>query len=269
VCSIDREGFSPTVPRLDPGDVVAFDGRMDHASALVDQNARLGALLHEADWSTPVPTCPGWTLTQLLRHVGRGDRWAAQIITDRAPGDLDPRLVRDGKPPTDRAGALSWLADSPRTLLAAVRGAGDDTEVATFLGPRPASWWVRRRLHEATVHRADVALALHTEYALDAELAADGISEWLDRLVAERSAALAPAARLVLRATDSPDAWTVHGTPDGITWEAADSAADVHLTGPATDLLLALLRRKSAQDTAIDLTGDTIQWQTWLDSTPL
>ena len=57
---------------------------MDYAAALIEQNQLLGELLRDADWSTPVPTCPGWTLLQLLRHVGRGDRWAAQIITDRA-----------------------------------------------------------------------------------------------------------------------------------------------------------------------------------------
>jgi hypothetical protein len=40
---------------------------------------------------------------------------------------------------------------------------------------------VRRRPHEATVHRAD-AIALGTAFELQAELAADGISEWLGRL---------------------------------------------------------------------------------------
>ena len=77
---------------------------MDYAAALTGQNQELGELLRDADWSVPVPTCPGWTLLQLLRHVGRGDRWAAQIITDRADTSLDPRSVRDGKPPaTPRA----------------------------------------------------------------------------------------------------------------------------------------------------------------------
>jgi hypothetical protein len=47
---------------------------------MIEQNRMLGELLRGADWSVPVPTCPGWTLLQLLRHVGRGDRWAAQII---------------------------------------------------------------------------------------------------------------------------------------------------------------------------------------------
>ncbi len=62
---------------------------MDYAAALTGQSQQLAELLRDADWSVPVPTCPGWTLLQLLRHVGRGDRWAAQIITDRADTSLD------------------------------------------------------------------------------------------------------------------------------------------------------------------------------------
>ncbi|PRC61083.1 hypothetical protein C6A85_12760, partial [Mycobacterium sp. ITM-2017-0098] len=29
--------------------------------------------------------------------------------------------------------------------------------VWTFVGPKPAGWWVRRRVHETAVHRIDAA----------------------------------------------------------------------------------------------------------------
>lgn len=137
---------------------------MDHAAALTGQNQELADLLRDADWSVPVPTCPGWTLLQLLRHVGRGDRWAAQIITDRADTSLDPRSVKDGKPPADAHRAIRWLSQGPQILLAAVEDIGPGTEVSTFTGPKAASWWIRRRLHEATVHRADAAIACGDRY---------------------------------------------------------------------------------------------------------
>jgi uncharacterized protein (TIGR03083 family) len=249
---------------------------MDYAAALIEQNRMLGELLRGADWSVPVPTCPGWTLLQLLRHVGRGDRWAAQIIADRADASLDPRLVRDGKPPPDVPGTIRWLSQSPLTLLAAVEAIGPGTEVSTFVGPRAAAWWIRRRLHEATVHRADAAIALGALYELSAELAADGISEWLERLADQQALGQPPSlpagASLALQATDQDLAegtWTVLGSPGGVQWTGRPGSADLSISGPATDLLLALLRRRPVEDTGISLQGDTGLWRSWLALTPL
>jgi uncharacterized protein (TIGR03083 family) len=248
----------------------------DYATALTGQNRMLGELLQDADWSVPVPTCPGWTLLQLLRHVGRGDRWAAQIIADRADASLDPRLVREGRPPADVPGAIRWLSHSPLTLLAAVDAIGPGTEVSTFVGPRAAAWWTRRRLHEATVHRADAAIALGVPYQLSAELAADGISEWLERLADEQALGQPPSlpagASLALRATDqdlTASTWTVLGGTQGVQWTGQPGSADLTLSGPATDLLLALLRRRPVEHTGITMQGDTALWRTWLALTPL
>ena len=58
---------------------------------------------------------------------------------------------------------ITWLRSGPRLLLDAVDATGPQTPVWTFLGPRPAAWWIRRRLHETLVHRADAALALGAE----------------------------------------------------------------------------------------------------------
>ena len=72
---------------------------------------------------------------------------------------------------------------------------GADTAVWTFIGPRPAHWWIRRRVHEATVHRADAAIALGADYQLTPELAADGIDEWLERIAVEANAESSPLER--------------------------------------------------------------------------
>lgn len=76
-------------------------------------------------------------MLQLFRHVGRGHRWAAQIIRDRVGADLDPRLERNGKPPQRFDDAIAWLHDSALELIDAVTEAGSDSTVNTFLGPGP------------------------------------------------------------------------------------------------------------------------------------
>ncbi|GAA1021619.1 hypothetical protein Aple_072260 [Acrocarpospora pleiomorpha] len=245
---------------------------MDYAAALVEQNMLFGELIRDADPATPVPTCPGWTLQQLFRHVGRGDRWAAQIVRDRVEEFLDPRTVRDGKPPADPDGAIRWLHGGPRALADAIADIGADTAAWTFFGPRPAAWWVRRRLHEATVHRADAALALGVPYELAAPLAADGISEWLD-MVADtqrlgRPASLDPGVTLHIHATDDlgpSGEWMIKGGEGGVTWDHGHGKATTAVRGRAVDLLLALLRRPA---TDVQVFGAEDVWATWLERTP-
>ena len=248
---------------------------MDVRDALIEETAAFGELIRGADPATPVPTCPEWTLQQLFRHVGRGNRWAAQIVADRRDTALDPREVRDGKPPDDRDAAIDWLNAGAALILDSVDDVGADTEVWTFIGPRPAQWWIRRRLHEATVHKADAAIALGIDVELAPEVAADGIDEWLERVAVETNAESSPldAGRtLHLHATDdalgAAGEWTITGTGDGIAWSHEHGKGDVALRGGAKDLLLAVVRRKSAADGGIEVFGDTAVWDGWLDRTP-
>lgn len=250
---------------------------MDYASALLEQNRAFGEVIDSADPSTPVPSCPGWTFKQLFRHVGRGDRWAAQIVADQADDYLDPRTIEGGKPPPDPDEALSWLHGGAQRLLDAVEEVGLATPVWTFLGPRPAYWWVRRRLHEAVVHRADAALALGRDFTLDPDVAADAISEWLERVAIEAGRDGAPlpledGQTLHLHATDPGvgigGEWVITAANGAITWSHEHGKGTAALRGSATELLLAIVRRVPVADTGITLFGDAAVWQNWLDRTP-
>jgi uncharacterized protein (TIGR03083 family) len=248
---------------------------VDFRAALLDQTRAFGELIRSADPSTLVPTCPDWTLKQLFRHVGRGNRWAAQIIADHRVHPLDPRDVRDGKPPDDPDAAIDWLNSGAQVIINSVDRAGADARVWTFLGPRPAGWWIRRRLHEATVHRADAAIALGIDYDLSPELAADGISEWIELMTVQakpQSPPLDLGRTLHLHATDDglgpTGEWTIVNDEDGIGWSHEHGKGDAALRGPAKDLLLAIVRRRSAADAGIEVLGDTAVWDGWLQRTP-
>lgn len=251
---------------------------MDYAAAFLEENRAFAELFHDADESTPVPTCPGWTLKQLFRHVGRGQRWAAQIVNDKLDHPLDPRSVEGGKPPPDPADAILWLQGGAQRLIDAVELTGGETPVWTFLGPRPAKWWIRRWLHEVAVHRADAAIALGAEFTLAPEVAADGMTEWLERVASQAGREGAPLPlegdnTLHLHATDpglgEAGEWTV-GVDDGrITWSHEHGKGTAALRGGATELLMAILRRVPLADTGIALYGDEAVWRDWLDRTPL
>lgn len=248
---------------------------MDFRAALIDETGAFGELIREADPATRIPTCPDWTIKQLFRHVGRGNRWAAQIVADRRDEALDPREVREGKPPDDPEAAIDWLNDGAQLILDSVDTVGADTPVWTFIGPRPAHWWIRRRLHEATVHRADAALALGTDYQLTPEVAADGIDEWLERVAVVANAESSPldaGQTLHLHATDdglgAAGEWTITGGDEGVAWSHEHGKGDAALRGSAKDLLLAIVRRQTAADGGVEVFGDAAVWDGWLTRTP-
>ncbi|MGF2946564.1 maleylpyruvate isomerase family mycothiol-dependent enzyme [Mycobacterium sp. Lab-001] len=253
---------------------------MDYAVAFLDENCAFAELFgggRDADDVTPVPTCPGWTLKQLFRHVGRGQLWAAHIVRDKLDHALDFRDVEGGKPPPDSADAISWLQDGARRLIDAVERTGADTPVWTFLGPRPANWWVRRWLHEIAVHRADAAIAVDSEFTLAPEIAADGITEYLERVVVSAGGdgaqlPLADGQTLHLHATDAglgeAGEWTIAVEDGRIGWSHEHGKGTAALRGGATELLLALVRRAPLSETGIGLFGDDTVWQNWLDRTP-
>lgn len=248
---------------------------VDFRAALIDETRAFGELVGTADPAIPVPTCPDWTIKQLFRHVGRGNRWAAQIVADQREEPLDPREVRDGKPPDEPAAAVEWLNDGVRLLIDSVAAVGAHSPVWTFIGPRPAQWWIRRRLHEAAVHRADAAIALGTDYQVAPAVAADGIDEWLDRIVVESRATTPPLSSgesVHLHATDdglgAAGEWTITGADDGIAWSHEHGKGDAALRGSAKDLLLAIVRRRSAADGGLEVFGDTAVWDRWLERTP-
>ena len=243
---------------------------MDFAAEFVAENRAFGALIATGAPETDVPTCPGWNLQQLFRHVGRGNRWAAQMVLDRATEALDPRAVPEGKPP--EGGEAEWLDAGGRKLLDAVEQTGGDTTVWTFLGPRPSSWWIRRRLHEVLVHRADAALALGQPFEVSAEMAADAVSEWLDIVTLagdiDATVALEEGQSIHLHATDeglgSAGEWTVARDGDVVSWGHEHGKGTVALRGTATELLLALTRRRASQETDIQTFGDEAVWQSWV-----
>jgi uncharacterized protein (TIGR03083 family) len=248
---------------------------VQYADNLIRQNRLFGELVAAADSALVVPTCPGWDLRKLLTHVGRGDRWSAMIVRERADAPVDMRAVPDGKPPADASDALAWSTESARLLVDAVAGTGADVPVWTFIGPKPAAWWIRRRLHESVVHRADAALALGVPYVVEPEVAADAVSEWLDLLVArpaDDGPALPAGATLHLHATDdglgAAGEWMVRGSESGITWGHGHGKGDAAVRGSAADLLLAMTRRIEADAPGLQVLGDEPTWATWLERTP-
>jgi uncharacterized protein (TIGR03083 family) len=234
----------------------------------------LAGLVHGADLTRQVPTCPDWTLRQLATHVGRAHRWAAEITSTRSAEFIPFRQVPDGRIPDDPALHAPWLRAGAALLIGAVREADGDP-VWTFAGPQSADFWARRMAHETAVHRADAQITAGRTPEFDAGLAADAIDEWLESVALAVAAdaqknALPDGAVLHVHVTDDGTSgeWLVRGDAGALTVEHGHGKGDVAVRGPAGRLLLVLLRRVPPDDPQVEVLGDRALLTAWLAGTP-
>jgi uncharacterized protein (TIGR03083 family) len=237
----------------------------------------LASMIDGADLTRPVPTCPDWTLRQLATHLGRAHRWAAEIVSTRSAEFIPFRAVPDGRLPDDPAKQVDWLLEGAIRLTGAVRAADGDL-VWAFGRPRPASFWARRMAHETAVHRADAEIAAGRVPVIDADMAVDGIDEWLgfEELLGggqdSRLDALADGQLLHLHATDQglggSGEWLIRRAGDRITVSHGHGKGDAAVRGPASALMLVLVRRLPLEDAPVQVIGDRAVLEQWLAATP-
>ncbi|WP_399889633.1 maleylpyruvate isomerase N-terminal domain-containing protein [Streptomyces sp. BBFR51] len=234
-----------------------------------------------ADLSATVPTCPDWTLEDLVRHVGRALRWSGLIVRTRAEQDvpMDRAPGAEGPAATGDAAALdAWLAESGEVVVEALREAGPDAHAWSWAGVDTTGFWARRTTHELVVHGADAALAADLPLqAVAPDVAADAVDEWLEivRFVqralpdAAANELRAPGRSIHLHATDTPAElnaeWIVGLPDDGITWRRGHEKATAALRGPLTEVLLAFYGRLPLDAPGLEVLGDRGLLELWLE----
>ncbi|SEF51725.1 TIGR03083 family protein [Actinacidiphila yanglinensis] len=243
---------------------------IDSIAHLQREGELLADAAAEAGEHAPVPTCPGWSTGDLVRHTGTFHRWAARIVAERLPGPVPEDPMPEG--PTGAA-LLPWFRDGHGGLVRTLRAAGHETDCWTFLpAPSPLAFWARRQAHETAVHRVDAESARGGKLtSLDPAFAADGIDELLTGFHARsgsRVRAEQPRA-LRVRPTDADAAWTVRLSAGAAprTERSTDGPADCELTGPAQDLYLVLWNRLPLD--AATLTGDAALAALWRETSAI
>jgi uncharacterized protein (TIGR03083 family) len=131
------------------------------------------------DPSTAVPSCPGWTLADLVVHVAQVyEHKIACTELGRAPDPWPPEWPPERDP-------VEWLADAHARLLAMFDRSDATTPSATWWPPdQTVGFWARRMAHETAVHRFDAELANGATVPVNAELATDGVDEILSLMLA-------------------------------------------------------------------------------------
>ena len=252
-----------------------------YCDEIAHQVGQLRALVTSgADLSATVPTCPDWSLEELVRHTGGALRWVELMVRTRAEEEIPEERVPLGDGPQARgdAGALdAWLAETGEMLVDALREAGPDAKVWGWAGILNAGFWARRMTHELTIHRADAVFAAGLPYEVAPEVAADAIDEWLQIVEFVQRTEPHDAARelrgpgrsIHLHATDTaPEInaeWVIELTEDVLVWRRGHEKATVALRGPLTAVLLAFYRRLPLDSAEVEVVGERELLEFWLE----
>ncbi|MFC8846650.1 MULTISPECIES: maleylpyruvate isomerase N-terminal domain-containing protein [unclassified Micromonospora] len=220
--------------------------------ALRAEGPAFAAAVAEAPPETPVLSCPGWTITDLTRHLGDAYHWITMIV--RAGGTTRPARPEPGALPAGTSALEYWQQGYDR-LMATFDGLDPEAPAWNWAPqPKKAGFWPRRAAHETAVHRWDAQLAIAAGEPIEAKLAADGVSEVLDTwLPAGRRTASGQWHGVVhLAAPDAGQDWYLRLRGEGVALLDTDTLLDhddhrarAEVTGTASDLLLALMGRVS------------------------
>ena len=193
-------------------------GGMDRSTALdsldLESSRFLVAVSNGAlTLDTPLPTCPGWDVAELVNHLGVMYSRVGLVVSARQMAAPD----RDGLPTApDGEARLGWLAEQRTAVLAALETADEDALVWNWTvdSPAPTSFWSRRLTHETLIHRVDVELAQGFEPAhAYPEVAADTVTEFFELFYprfATQILAAGLGGSMHLHATDVPGVeWTL------------------------------------------------------------
>jgi uncharacterized protein (TIGR03083 family) len=223
---------------------------LDLLAAATDRFARTVAT---ADPASAVPSCPDWTVRDLVAHLGNEHAWAEQIVRADDP-DLD-----DEDPDGDLA---AWYAERADRLCATLAEVDPDRPTWNFVGlDATASFWVRRQLHETTMHTVDLDLARDAAPRVDPAVADDGVLETFEvfgpRMV-QRGFGAVLDAPVQVTASDTGTSWTLVPVPEAAPRVVVAGGEPLTVAGAvegtAQDLLTTLWKRTPIS--VLALSGD-------------
>jgi len=235
----------------------------EYVDAIRADGAALAVAAERAGVDAPVPSCPLWTVADLLGHIGRIHRWVARILVDQAT-DRGAHWSESEPPPPEAR--VEWFTAGVPLLADALAAAGPSVELWSWTPDATSGFWARRQANETAVHRYDAQLAAGETEPIEHALAVDGIDEffglipfwpWADRVRGTGET-------LHFHCTDGDGEWLARLGTEGLLVTREHAKGDVALRGSASDLLLFLYGRVAPDE--LEVFGDASLLTRWRET---
>lgn len=217
---------------------------MDFLAAIRRDADRFYATAASADPSRPVPSCPDWTIADLVWHLGEVHWFWGTDVETRTSG---PDELEAAKPerPADYAELVTFGRAQADRMIRLLEATADDVPVWTWAldeSDHNVGFIRRHQVQEAALHRWDIENAATGQpQPIEPDVASDSIDEVLAITLPWGARPDKPLPGTVhIHCTDADGEWFIHA--DGRV-EPIHAKGDAAIRGGASDLLLALYER--------------------------
>jgi uncharacterized protein (TIGR03083 family) len=233
----------------------------EHISAVERELEALVDALAPERMTSPVPSCPEWTVADLAQHVGEFCGFWSHVICE-ATGRSKPEIAEMPA----ASGIADWVMQAGNILVTELRATDSNQPMWSWVrGEGHAAFAARRAANELAIHRYDAQLASGTNLAIDGSLAVDGIDEIFVMARAwsaeDDQFGTGTGQSLLLEAIDQNAVWRIELTPTGTQVLRSKVTADLTLHAGASDLELLLYSRPTIGP--IDQVGDESVLMAW------
>lgn len=238
--------------------------RTEYLDALRRDGTAFGDACESAGLGAAVPACPGWNVADLLWHLGEVHRFWRTVVAERL-GHWN-EFQRPDRPAD--GDLLDFYRDGLGAVEQVLRAADPATEIWTWSADKTVGFVIRRMAQETAVHRSDAEQAAGNDHSIEADLASDGIDEFLTHFLGDAREGAEPVGGSVhIHCGDVPGEWTLRPSEAGFELSREHAKGDCAIRGSANDVLLALWRRTSTS--TLDLVGDAAMAERFIARTNL
>jgi uncharacterized protein (TIGR03083 family) len=242
----------------------------EHIGALELDGRLLAEAAASSSLEAAVPSCPGWTLSNLIAHTGSVHRWArryvAEGLMEMVPETSDAEMAASN---LSDAELIDWFSAGHAALVDSLRAADPGLSCWTFLrAPSPLAFWARRQAHETAIHRVDAQLAAGRQITpFKNDFAADGVDELLVEFMGGRrldgDSEDAGAEGMITVGDRAGNCWLVSLNAGRRRRQLEPVAGECSVAGEASDLYLLFWNRIRPEDAPFEIGGDARLLERW------
>jgi uncharacterized protein (TIGR03083 family) len=218
---------------------------IDYVAAIRSESDAFYRSAEGADPDARVPSCPEWSVRDLVLHLVQVQYFWALIVENLVTDVAELRKLEHPDPPDDYKELVALGRQMTERMASALANADQSARVWSWADRDDVAFVTRHQVQEVAVHSWDLGNALGDPSPIPSDIADDSIDEFLRVSMPSRDD-WKPGMDIVhLHTTDTNRDWLLE--PSGNV-EDRGGSADVTLSATASDLLLALYRRIPMDD---------------------